>query len=268
MRNRQPSTPKRVARPFCAVIFSEAEGRYLEAVARRDAIAAGSKAEREPLLAAGSTGQPVKHPLVKMLRDHGLLVDRLPAGTRPSKLGSRPPSGVPGIPPPLKRVRALGAGEVKNAGREFSARPTSLQVGGYSAGGGSGKATRPERRNAARTRPAPGLDFRAPRARRLRRADLRGWRPVSSSDVHDHDRRRGGQPPRQPARGNPGRRGRPGRRRPRAQAGADDRQVARGPHSCRSTHRTIFAAAAARSGMPPGCPPANSPSGWGTRKPR
>jgi hypothetical protein len=84
--------------------FSEAEGRYREAVARRDAIAAAWTAEGEPLLAAGSTGQLVKHPLVKMLRDHDLLVDRLAARSRPSKMG-RPPSAVPGIPPPLKRVK-------------------------------------------------------------------------------------------------------------------------------------------------------------------
>jgi hypothetical protein len=84
--------------------FSEAEGRYREAVARRDAIAAAWIAEGEPLLAAGSTGQLVEHPLVKMLRDHDVLVDRLAARTRPSKSG-RPSSAVPGIPPPLKRVK-------------------------------------------------------------------------------------------------------------------------------------------------------------------
>jgi hypothetical protein len=49
-------------------------------------------------------GQLVEHPLVKMLRDHDLLVDRLAARTKPSKLG-RPPSAVPGIPPPLKAVK-------------------------------------------------------------------------------------------------------------------------------------------------------------------
>jgi hypothetical protein len=87
-----------------ADFFAEAEGRYAEAVARRDAIANAWKAEGEPLLAAGSTGQLVEHPLVKMLRDHDLLVDRLAARTKPSRLG-RPPSAVPGIPAPLKRVK-------------------------------------------------------------------------------------------------------------------------------------------------------------------
>jgi hypothetical protein len=52
----------------------------------------------------GSTGQLVEHPLVKMLRDHELLVDRLAARTKPSKLG-RPPLAVPGIPAPLEVVK-------------------------------------------------------------------------------------------------------------------------------------------------------------------
>ena len=82
----------------------EAEGRYADAVARRDAIAAAWRAEGEPLLDAGSTGQLVEHPLVKMLRHHDLLVDRLAARTKPTRLG-RPPSAVPGIPPPLQRVK-------------------------------------------------------------------------------------------------------------------------------------------------------------------
>ena len=42
--------------------------------------------------------------LVKMLRDRDLLVDRLAARTKPSKLG-RPPSAVAGIPPALKGVK-------------------------------------------------------------------------------------------------------------------------------------------------------------------
>jgi hypothetical protein len=84
--------------------FAEAEGRYAEAVARREAIAAAWKAEGQPLLATGSTGQLVEHPFLRMLRDHDLLVDRLAARTKPSKLG-RPPSAVPGIPPPLEVVR-------------------------------------------------------------------------------------------------------------------------------------------------------------------
>lgn len=60
--------------------FSEgAEARYLEAVARRDAIRDAWQAEGSPLLSAGSTGQLVEHPYLKMLRDHDLLVNRLGA---------------------------------------------------------------------------------------------------------------------------------------------------------------------------------------------
>ncbi len=59
--------------------FAEAEQRYLEAVARRDAIRDAWEADGSPLLATGSTGQLVEHPYLKMLRDHDLLVDRLGA---------------------------------------------------------------------------------------------------------------------------------------------------------------------------------------------
>ena len=85
------------------IFSSEAEGRYLEAVARRDAIAEAWRAEGEPLLATGSTGQLVEHPFLRMLRDHdySLIVG---GEDEASKMG-RPPSAVPGIPPPLKRVK-------------------------------------------------------------------------------------------------------------------------------------------------------------------
>lgn len=59
--------------------FADAESRYLEAVARRDAIRDAWIAEGSPLLTTGSTGQLVEHPLVKMLRDHDVLADRLAA---------------------------------------------------------------------------------------------------------------------------------------------------------------------------------------------
>jgi hypothetical protein len=59
--------------------LAEAESRYVEAVARRDAIRDAWQAEGSPLLSQGSTGQLVEHPYLKMLRDHDLLVDRLGA---------------------------------------------------------------------------------------------------------------------------------------------------------------------------------------------
>jgi hypothetical protein len=79
---------------------ADVESRYLEAGARRDAIRDAWEADGAPLLSVGSTGQLVEHPLVRMLRDHDLLVDRLGQRMRPARMG-RPPSAVPGLPAPL-----------------------------------------------------------------------------------------------------------------------------------------------------------------------
>jgi hypothetical protein len=73
-----------------ADFFAEAEKRYLEAVARRDAIRDAWEAEGSPLLATGSTGQLVEHPLVKMLREHDILVDRLAVAVRKRHAGPEP----------------------------------------------------------------------------------------------------------------------------------------------------------------------------------
>ncbi len=71
--------------------FAEAEkSRYTEAVARRDAIRDAWEAEGAPLLASGSTGQLVEHPLVKMLREHDLLCDRLGGVIRKRHRGPQP----------------------------------------------------------------------------------------------------------------------------------------------------------------------------------
>jgi len=85
--------------------FSEAEGRYSEAVARRDAIRDAWEAEGAPLLTTGSTGQLVEHPLVKMLREHDLLVDRLGSVLRKQHRGPVP-SGVV-KPSPAAKLRAV-----------------------------------------------------------------------------------------------------------------------------------------------------------------
>ena len=85
--------------------FSEAENRYSEAVARRDAIRDAWEAEDSPLLASGSTGQLVEHPYVKMLRDHDLLVDRLGAAFRKRH---RPPEPSAVLKPsPAAKLRAV-----------------------------------------------------------------------------------------------------------------------------------------------------------------
>jgi hypothetical protein len=70
---------------------TDAEGRYADVVARRDAIRTAWEAEGSPLLTAGSTGQLVEHPFVKMLLLHGLLSiaarTRAKAPRRPGALG-------------------------------------------------------------------------------------------------------------------------------------------------------------------------------------
>jgi hypothetical protein len=87
---------------------AEAEERYQDAVARRDAILAAWEAEGSPLLTTGSAGQLVVHPYVTMLRDHDLLIDKLAARARPGRPG-RLPTAVPGLPPPIakRRVRRV-----------------------------------------------------------------------------------------------------------------------------------------------------------------
>jgi hypothetical protein len=69
---------------------ADAETRYLEAVSRRDAIRDAWEADGSPLLATGSTGQLVEHPLVKMLREHDILVDRLAVAVRKRNRGPEP----------------------------------------------------------------------------------------------------------------------------------------------------------------------------------
>jgi hypothetical protein len=88
---------------------AEAEGRYQDAVARREAIAEAWRAEGEPLLATGSTGQLVEHPLVKMLREHDVLVDRLAAAARRRHRGPEPSAVLtPSIgPSPAAKLRAV-----------------------------------------------------------------------------------------------------------------------------------------------------------------
>jgi hypothetical protein len=87
----------------------EAESRYLEAVARRDAIRDAWVGEGSPLLSRGSTGQLVEHPLVKMLREHDLLVDRLSLPLRKRHRGPEPSAVVAssiGVSPAAK-LRAV-----------------------------------------------------------------------------------------------------------------------------------------------------------------
>jgi hypothetical protein len=73
-----------------ASLDTDAEDRYRDAVARRDAIRTAWEAEGSPLLTSGSTGQLVEHPFVKMLRLHDVLVDRLAVAVRKRYRGPEP----------------------------------------------------------------------------------------------------------------------------------------------------------------------------------
>lgn len=90
--------------------FVEAESRYLEAVARRDAIRDAWEADGSPLLSSGSTGQLVEHPLVKMLRDHDVLVDRLAVPLRKRHRGPEPSAVIKSSigRSPAAKLRAVG----------------------------------------------------------------------------------------------------------------------------------------------------------------
>jgi hypothetical protein len=90
-----------------ADFFAEAEARYREAGERRDAIRDQWEAEGSPLLATGSTGQLVEHPLVKMLREHDVLVDRLMQTTRKRNRGPEPSAVLKPSPAAARRLKAV-----------------------------------------------------------------------------------------------------------------------------------------------------------------
>jgi hypothetical protein len=92
-----------------AALDTDAESRYAEADARRDAIRTAWEAEGSPLLTTGSTGQLVEHPFVRMLRLHDLLVDRLAYTVRKRHAGPEPSAViVPSIgESPAAKLRAV-----------------------------------------------------------------------------------------------------------------------------------------------------------------
>jgi hypothetical protein len=92
-----------------ADLVAEAEARYRDAVERREAIRAQWVEEGSPLLSWGSTKQLVEHPLLKMLRDHDLLVDRLAVSARARHRGPEPSAVLqPSIgESPAAKLRAL-----------------------------------------------------------------------------------------------------------------------------------------------------------------
>ena len=99
------SVPRQLsARRSRTFVSGDAEVRYQFARERLELLRAEWEAAGRPFVQLGSRGVGVEHPLHKVLRLHEVLVDRLAARARPGRAG-RPPSAVPGIPPPLKAVK-------------------------------------------------------------------------------------------------------------------------------------------------------------------
>ena len=95
-------------------LLTDAELRYRDAVARRDAIVAAWEAEGRRCSPRARRGSSVEHPYVRMLRLHDVLVDRLAAAVRVRHRGPEP-SAVPSITrSPAAKLRAA---EVIGAGR-------------------------------------------------------------------------------------------------------------------------------------------------------
>jgi len=85
-------------------VSDEAQIRYERACERLELVRAEWEAAGCQFTAPGARGGTVEHALHKVLRLQEMVVDRLSQRVRPSRLG-RPPTAVPGIPPPLKRVK-------------------------------------------------------------------------------------------------------------------------------------------------------------------
>lgn len=83
---------------------TEAVSRYEAAVGRHDSIRLLWEQEGSPLLSTGSQGQLIEHPLVKMLREHDLLVQKLSVDVKKVHRGPIPSAVIK--PSPAARLRA------------------------------------------------------------------------------------------------------------------------------------------------------------------
>lgn len=81
-----------------------AEGRYLRSCERLEALYACWEGWGSPMTSPGARGSVVVHPLLREIRVLELAVDRLGSRARPARMG-RAPTAVPGLPPPLSRVK-------------------------------------------------------------------------------------------------------------------------------------------------------------------
>ncbi len=84
----------------------EAERRYRLACERLEAVRAAWEADGSPMMCPGSHGGLIAHPLLRELRAHELLVDKLESRVRPRRAG-RPPSAVMGVELPPARMRRV-----------------------------------------------------------------------------------------------------------------------------------------------------------------
>jgi hypothetical protein len=83
---------------------NEAEIRYRLAAERLEALRAQWEAQGSLFTMPGNRGGTVEHVLHKLLRLQEMLVDRLAQRGVPARVG-RPPTSVPGLPPPLDEPR-------------------------------------------------------------------------------------------------------------------------------------------------------------------
>lgn len=89
---------------------------HADALERLDSIKAQWVEAGSPLLANGSTGQLVEHPLVKMLREHEVLVARLAGDVRRKNRGPAPSAVLGGVPASgSAKLRLAKASERKSA---------------------------------------------------------------------------------------------------------------------------------------------------------
>jgi hypothetical protein len=77
--------------------------RYEEAAARREQIKSLWELEGSPLLSEGSKGQLIEHPLLKMLREHDLLVQKLAVDVKKTHRGPIPSAVIK--PSPAAKLR-------------------------------------------------------------------------------------------------------------------------------------------------------------------
>jgi hypothetical protein len=91
--------------------FANAERIYAEALERRDEIMAEWEELGRPKLERGSTGQLIEHPLVKMLREHEVIVAKLAVPLEKRHRGPDPSAVLRGVGPSKSALLRLAKSE-------------------------------------------------------------------------------------------------------------------------------------------------------------